>query len=73
VNPGYSGKKSGNSGNSGESGFFNPGVFGFHNRNPNSQCSKIHPSKQRDIADLESMEYLLPIPYKDTTRATLGK
>jgi hypothetical protein len=62
VNPGYSGKKSGNSGNSEESGFFNPGVSGFRSRNPNLQCSKIHPSKLRDIADLESMEYFLPIP-----------
>jgi hypothetical protein len=62
MNPGYSGKKSGNSGNSEESGFFNPGVSGFYSRNPNSQCNKILPTKLRDIADLESMEYFLPIP-----------
>jgi hypothetical protein len=62
VNPGYSGKKSGNSGKSGESGFFNPGVSGFDSRNPNSQCSKNLPSKVRDIADIKTMEYFLPIP-----------
>jgi hypothetical protein len=62
MNPGYSGKKSGNSGKSGESRFFNPGVSGFRSRNPNSQCSKDLPSKLRDIADLEPMEYFLPIP-----------
>jgi hypothetical protein len=62
MNPEYSGKKSGDSGNSEKSGFFNPGVSGFHSRNPNSQCRKILPTKLRDIADLESMEYFLPIP-----------
>jgi hypothetical protein len=73
VNPGYSGKKSRDSGDSGESGFFDPGVSGFHSRNPKSQCSKIRPSKLGDIADLVSKEYFLPIPYEDTTRTTLGK
>jgi hypothetical protein len=62
VNPGYSGKKSGYSGKSGEFGFFNPGVSGFRSRNPNSQCSINLPSKLRDIADLEPMEYFLLIP-----------
>jgi hypothetical protein len=47
-----------------------PGVFGFRSRNPKSQCSKIYPSKMRGNADLESMEYFLPIPYEDTTRTT---
>jgi hypothetical protein len=62
VNPGYSGKKSGDFGDSEEYGFFNPEVSGFHSRNPKSQCSKIYPSKLRGNADLESMEYFLPIP-----------
>jgi hypothetical protein len=81
VNLRYSGKKSGDSGDTGESGFFDPGVSGFfdpgvsgfRSRNPKSQCSKICPSKLRGNADLDSMEYFLPIPYEDTTRTTLGK
>jgi hypothetical protein len=66
-------EKSGDSRYSGESGFFDPGVSGFRSRNPKSQCSKIYPSKLRGNADLESMEYFLPIPYEDTSRTTLGK
>jgi hypothetical protein len=62
VNPGDSEKNSGHSGKSGESGFFKPEVFGVYTRNPNSQCYPNQPSKLRDIADLEPMEYSLPIP-----------
>jgi hypothetical protein len=62
VNPGDSGKKSGYSGQSGVSGFLNPGVSGFRPGNPNSQCCRNHPSKPRNIADLEPMECSLPIP-----------
>jgi hypothetical protein len=46
---------------------------GFAGRNPKTQCSKVCPSKLIGNADLESKECFLPIPYEDTTRATLGK
>jgi hypothetical protein len=62
VNLGDFGKKSGYSRKSGESGLGRPGVSRFHSRNPNSQCHANQPSKMRDIADLKSMEYTLPIP-----------
>jgi hypothetical protein len=62
VNPGDSGKKSGYSRKSGESELEMPGVFGFHSRNPNSQCRANQQSKMRDIADLEPIEFTQPIP-----------
>jgi hypothetical protein len=54
-------------------GLSTPESPGFAGRNPKSQCSEVRPSKLRGNADLESKECFLPIPYEDTSRATLGK